>query len=176
MKCPLFVLFQRPPRQISAPRANAAREDAGNALNTVIVSWRTDTTPQVRAHFKPWKSSAAEVHLKTASPIYSSAAKRATRPISISRTRSARLRALSTRSAVSIRRGPSRIRNATPATHEIGGGQYVVIGAGGGKEGEPSIVPPKSARSTINDTSSTIPTLAGVTRHAGVSDYAECCY
>ena len=29
-----------------------AREDAGNALNTVIMSWRDDQTPQVRGHFK----------------------------------------------------------------------------------------------------------------------------
>jgi hypothetical protein len=29
-----------------------AREDAGNALNTVILSWRDDMTPQVRARFK----------------------------------------------------------------------------------------------------------------------------
>jgi N12 class adenine-specific DNA methylase len=28
------------------------REDAGNALNVVIMSWRDDITPQVRAHFK----------------------------------------------------------------------------------------------------------------------------
>jgi hypothetical protein len=29
-----------------------AREEAGNALNVVIMSWRDDKTPQVRAHFK----------------------------------------------------------------------------------------------------------------------------
>ena len=29
-----------------------AREDAGNALNAVVMSWRDDKTPQVRAHFK----------------------------------------------------------------------------------------------------------------------------
>lgn len=29
-----------------------AREDAGNALNAVIMSWCDDKTPQVRAHFK----------------------------------------------------------------------------------------------------------------------------
>ena len=29
-----------------------AREDAGNALNAVILSWRDDKTPQVRARFK----------------------------------------------------------------------------------------------------------------------------
>jgi N12 class adenine-specific DNA methylase len=29
-----------------------AREDAGNALNAVIMSWRDDKTPQVRAYFK----------------------------------------------------------------------------------------------------------------------------
>jgi len=29
-----------------------AREDAGNALNAVTLSWREDRTPQVRAHFK----------------------------------------------------------------------------------------------------------------------------
>jgi hypothetical protein len=29
-----------------------AREDAGNALNAVIMSWRDDKTPQVRGHFK----------------------------------------------------------------------------------------------------------------------------
>ena len=29
-----------------------AREDAGNALNIVVMSWRDDTTTQVRAHFK----------------------------------------------------------------------------------------------------------------------------
>lgn len=29
-----------------------AREDAGNALNAVIMSWRDDRTPQVRGHFK----------------------------------------------------------------------------------------------------------------------------
>ena len=29
-----------------------AREDAGNALNTVTLSWRDDKTPQVRAHLK----------------------------------------------------------------------------------------------------------------------------
>jgi|ERR1035441_4132107 hypothetical protein len=29
-----------------------AREDAGNALNTVVMSWRDDKTPQVRARFK----------------------------------------------------------------------------------------------------------------------------
>jgi N12 class adenine-specific DNA methylase len=29
-----------------------AREEAGNALNAVILSWRDDQTPQVRAHFK----------------------------------------------------------------------------------------------------------------------------
>ena len=29
-----------------------AREDAGNALNAVIMSWRDDNTPHVRAHFK----------------------------------------------------------------------------------------------------------------------------
>jgi N12 class adenine-specific DNA methylase len=29
-----------------------AREDAGNALNAVIMSWRDDMTPQVRAHFR----------------------------------------------------------------------------------------------------------------------------
>ena len=29
-----------------------AREDAGNALNTVIMSWRDDTTVQVRGHFR----------------------------------------------------------------------------------------------------------------------------
>jgi Helicase conserved C-terminal domain len=30
----------------------SAREDAGNALNTVVMSWRDDITPQVRARFK----------------------------------------------------------------------------------------------------------------------------
>jgi N12 class adenine-specific DNA methylase len=29
-----------------------AREDAGNALNVVVMSWRDDTTPQIRAYFK----------------------------------------------------------------------------------------------------------------------------
>jgi hypothetical protein len=29
-----------------------AREEAGNALNTVVMSWRNDRTPQVRGHFK----------------------------------------------------------------------------------------------------------------------------
>ncbi len=29
-----------------------AREEAGNALNAVIMSWRDDKTPQVRGHFK----------------------------------------------------------------------------------------------------------------------------
>lgn len=29
-----------------------AREEAGNALNTVVMSWRDDRTPQIRAHFK----------------------------------------------------------------------------------------------------------------------------
>jgi hypothetical protein len=29
-----------------------AREDAGNALNAVVLSWRNDRTAQVRAHFK----------------------------------------------------------------------------------------------------------------------------
>ena len=29
-----------------------AREEAGNALNTVVMSWRDDQTPQVRGKFK----------------------------------------------------------------------------------------------------------------------------
>jgi hypothetical protein len=29
-----------------------AREESGNALNAVVMSWRDDMTPQVRAHFK----------------------------------------------------------------------------------------------------------------------------
>jgi N12 class adenine-specific DNA methylase len=29
-----------------------AREDAGNALNAVVISWRNDPTPQVRGHFR----------------------------------------------------------------------------------------------------------------------------
>ncbi len=32
-----------------------AREEAGNALNSVIMSWRDDNTPQVRAHFKTFE-------------------------------------------------------------------------------------------------------------------------
>ena len=32
--------------------AKGAREDAGNALNAVVMSWRDDQTARVRAHFK----------------------------------------------------------------------------------------------------------------------------
>ena len=53
-------------------RGKGAREDAGNALNAVVISWRNDNTPQVRAHFKgfdilsrggPFKDSEPELYV-----------------------------------------------------------------------------------------------------------------
>jgi hypothetical protein len=54
-------------------RGKGAREEAGNALNAVVMSWRNDKTPQVRAHFKgfdilsrggPFKDSEPELYLR----------------------------------------------------------------------------------------------------------------
>jgi hypothetical protein len=45
-----------------------AREDAGNALNVVVMSWRDDQTPQVRAHFKGFEIISRGSQLKDGEP------------------------------------------------------------------------------------------------------------
>ena len=73
-----------------------AREEAGNALNAVVMSWRDDKTLQVRGPFQGLRNPEPGQRLsRTASRSCSSGAKRRTRPISTPKIRWARSRASS---------------------------------------------------------------------------------
>lgn len=60
-------------------REFSKREDAGNALNAVIMSWRDDKTMKVRGHYKGFEILSRAASGKGAIPIFSSGARTPTR-------------------------------------------------------------------------------------------------
>ena len=73
-----------------------AREEAGNLLNAVILSWRDDLTAQVRAHFKGFEIISRGSAFKNDAPELFVRGKEIYKPISIPTIRSERSQASST--------------------------------------------------------------------------------